>query len=139
MSTYKGDSTNRSVPGVSSLPNGPGSLSVNVTAVAGGTRTVIFEIQPAGDRLNMWNFLPTVVIDSTGIDNLGHFSNGWPYGTSGASSIAASRVVTWIDWAYSSDRTNMRAFAVHIENNDSSSHTYYIYVKAYTNSSVTGA
>lgn len=136
MTTYKGDNTNRSIPGVSSTPQGATALLSTGTITAGTANTFNFIINPVSHLLTLWDFLFTVVVDNnTALDSSGQFVNIFPNGSGLTSAQRLANVTNWVDWAQSSDRTNTRWFKIHIENNDISAHTYYVYCKAYTYSS----
>lgn len=137
--TFKGDSTNRSVPGIASIPGGPGVAFGSIMLTAGQALTGLFAFVPAGDKLSLWNILFSVVIDdNTTLTANGQFNNLFPEGGGLTAGQRNCRVYNWIDWATSNDSRNQREIKIRIENDDTSTHTYYLYVKAYTYSSTTG-
>lgn len=110
---------------VQAVPSAGYLLGSN-TIAAGDRGGFIVTGTPANSTLTLWNDLFTVSIDSS--DTVGY---GFPGGGLLTPSQRLVRFWHWIDWATSSDITNMRKFYFEIENLDSSSHTYYLSWRAY--------
>jgi hypothetical protein len=93
-----------------------------------------FVILPSNQTLTIWNFAVTLYVDPTfdpvtGIpDNAHALGGGSSTLTYGQRNCAADR---YMDWAESNDSNNLRAFKVRVINFDSSSHSYYIAIRAY--------
>jgi hypothetical protein len=136
MTTWKKDNRDRSIPGISSIPTGPSALMATSTIAAGDSTQFVVTIFPQSKRLSKWDFLFSVVIDDnvTIIDGLP--ANLFADGASLTNGQLAMRLTPgWTDWAESSDTTNTRVHKLLIKNEDTVSHTYYVYFKAYTDSS----
>lgn len=126
--------------GVTSVPKGVNDVvSGSITIAANTTRTFIVTITPADQNLNLWNFLFSVVVDDISRDSDGNYNYIFPEGPLLSDAQRNMRIIHWIDWAKSSDLTNIRVHKIRIENDDSSSHTYYLYYKAYTFATNTGS
>lgn len=96
-----------------------------VTTAAGLGANFNITVTPGSPILTLWNYLFTVYVDV--LDAAHEFPNG-------ASLTADQRKLTimnWIDWANSSDITNIRLFKIRVRNDDSVSHDYYIKFKIY--------
>lgn len=101
------------------VTNGP------VTTSPGLGANFTITVTPGSPILTLWNYLFTIYVDV--LDSAHEFPNG-------ASLTADQRKLTimnWIDWANSSDITNIRVFKIRVRNDDSSSHDYYIKFKIY--------
>lgn len=124
---------------VQSIPDGNvvhviGPLNLTASGGAAFSGTFIWFVTPNSQILTLWNFLPSVYVDPTidpitGIPDVANLLGG-----STASLTAGQRNCTfspYIDWAESSDSTNMRAYKVRVVNFDSSSHAYYLAIRGY--------
>lgn len=108
-----------SAPSTGALFGGP------FTVAAGSATTVIIQITPFSGILTLWNYLYTVYVDGSATDD------AFP---SGINLTAAKRnviIMNWIDWADSSDTSNIRMFKIRIRNEDTASHDYYLRFRAY--------
>lgn len=136
MSTVANDITNRKPLGISSVPAGIDPvLEGNATVLAGNKVSFIVTTTPDSPVLSLWNFLYSIVIDSLVVDSSELYEYLYPNGSGWTQSSAAyknTRITDRVDWASSSDTTNKRNHVITIENNDSSSHIYYLFYKAYT-------
>lgn len=92
---------------------------------AGDAGTFVVTVFPASSTLTLWNFLFTVLVDGTTVND------AFPNGSNMTTAKRNMRLFNWIDWADSNDTTNVRVVKIRIENYDSSSHNYYIDFKAY--------
>lgn len=123
----RGDPAIRIPIGAVSYPATPNDVATTVSVVpANDARTITVTVTPPDKRLGIWNFLHSIFVDTDNIDYI--FS-------SGVSLTAAQRklvIQAWVDWALSSDQNNIRVYRVRIQNEDSSDHTCYFYVKSYT-------
>lgn len=103
--------------------------AASLTIAAGGAATFNITAIPGSQTLTLWNFLWTMYID--GLAD----ANQWPSNTAGTSTLSAAqrsiRAFAWIDWADSSDSTNVRVHKIRVENPDTASHTVTIKLKAY--------
>lgn len=131
---FNKDAGIRPILTIQSVPEGINDvLTGNTTIGAGAAITFVITIFPSGSRLSLWNHLFSVAIDTNDSDHI------FPAGASLSADQRKLRISQWIDWADSSDVSNIRVHKIRLENFDASSHTYYLYYKAYTFSSVGGS
>lgn len=133
---YQQDNIQRPILGVSSIPFGPDAATAVLTVAAGTMGTFIIRTIPDSDRLSLWNYLESIVVDSFALDSNGDFGYEYPVGTLLTNAQLKMSVSVWDSWALSSDLTNLRVKFITVQNNDTVSHTYYVLFKAYTFSSV---
>jgi len=95
------------------------------TIPANGATNVNVNFTPDDDTLTVWNFLWTLYIDVDDPDN------AWPSGASLTAGQLNIHVFSWVDWFSSSDSTNERTYKIRILNDDTSSHDYYLRIRAY--------
>src|SRR5882672_12098904 len=129
------DNTNRQTLGIITTPSGINAYFEGVFTIAStNTRTLICNIVPQSTQLSLWNFLFTVVVDDTITDSNGDFTYAVPYGSGFIFQDPKSNCIVqhWTDWGRSSDTNNQRYNMIKIQNNDTVSHTYYVFYKAYT-------
>ncbi len=110
------------------VPNGLGVLLAGpLTLLGGQSGTFNVTTTPSSQILTIWNFAFTVYVDNT--------TNAyqWPNGSSITVGSGNIFCVPWLDWADSSDTTNVRVFKVRISNEDPGAvtHSYYLRFKAY--------
>lgn len=103
-----------------------GTLGASITLGAGSVGSFVATITPADSTLTLWNFLFSIAIDAADFAN-----NLFPSGPSVTPAMRNMRLYNWIDWASSSDVSNTRVFNMRVENYDTSSHTYYLALRAY--------
>lgn len=141
----KQDSRIYGVQSVSTVPAGVGGWTeANVTLLAGAAVTFQVTTTPDSAVLALWNFLLSIYVDLPGSGGGGpnlltdlQYIFPAPVAASGVSSLltAAQRNLTlmqWLDWAQSSDLSNIRVHNIRIVNNDSGTHLYTLRYKAYT-------
>lgn len=105
------------------------------TVAAGSQITFSITATPFSSILTLWNFLSSLYIDTPA-------SAGSLYGGVNNTLTSGQKNLTredWWDWAESSDSSNVRVFKVRIKNNDSISHTYYLFWNTYFPSLSAGA
>lgn len=138
---WQKDKVFRQIVGVSSLPTGSNAVLVSHTSIPGNIWTVNFQVSPSNRTLSLWNFAASLVVDdNTTFDSTGQFANLWPTGSGITTEVGTSiRREDWFDWALSSDEDNERVYVLRIENLDTVDHTFYVYFKAYTQSSNPGS
>jgi hypothetical protein len=109
---------------------GVGSVLAASSTVASGN-LVQFSITctppSATQTLTLWNFAATLYVDTPAVatNEYGGISNTL---TTEQKNLIRE---DWFDWAESSDVTNTRVYKMRVKNNGASSHTYYLYFKAY--------
>lgn len=111
------------------IPESPLPLSVGpITIAAGSSLTLNVTNIPVADRLTLWNFAFTILVDSED-----DFDYQWPAGSALSLNARELFVFDWLDWADSSDTTNTRVYKIRIRNSDPSgtTHDYYVKFKAY--------
>ena len=131
--TFNTDASVRPILTIQSVPEGINDVTTGSTTIAAGSAaSFIATTYPSASRLSLWNFLFSIYVDT----NDDHYV--FPNGASLTSAQRNLRITQWLDWADSSDIDNVRVHKIRLENTDSSSHTYYLYYKGYTFSSVGG-
>jgi hypothetical protein len=134
------DINKRQFVGIGTIPVGPNAVtSASFSINANTTAFINVTTKPGNSALSLWNFLYSIVIDSTATNSSGEFLNLFPSGSGLTTGQLKTRLANWADWATSSDQLNTRVNVIQIANNDSVSHTYYFYFKSYTFATVTGA
>lgn len=129
-------------PAVSSVPGGQADvLSTGGYIVPSGFNLdFIVTTIPSSQSLSIWNFLFSLVIDSLQTDSDGYYQylfpdniNSFHASTSLLSSAQGKLTLQqWTDWSTSNDTNNVRNNIIRVTNNDSASHTYYLFFKGYT-------
>lgn len=109
---------------VEGVPSG-GAASGSATVTAGGLLSFTVTVTPLNQTLTVWNFAYTLLVDT---NSAGY---EYRYGSSLSAAQRKLRVQSRIDWASSSDATNVRVYIVEIENYDTSDHDIYLYIRAY--------
>lgn len=122
----------QSLPTADTVLGFPGGSTTYNTG-SGGILTINYAFTPNSSTLTLWNFLVSLYIDPTsfnagGIPDSAHL---YPTGGSLTNGMRTVKVESWIDWATSSDTTNIRRLIVNINNQDSVPHNYAIFIKAY--------
>lgn len=138
MSTVDGqwakDQIQRKTQGVTPIPAGSGVVLATRTIVANSVFSWQVTITPTNKALSIWNLAYDVLIDSSTDTTF-----AWPWGTSVTGTMAQKiDIISWMSYIKSDDNANKRIFIVTIRNNDSVSHTTYMYWKAYTMSTSIG-
>lgn len=134
MTDFLKDSGERPLLIVQSIPIGLNSwLEGNAVVTSGGTLTFNVTVFTGNSRLSLWNQLFSLRVDTNDNDHL------FPAGTSLTSEQRSIRISQWIDFAESSDISNIRVHKIRIENFGASSHTIYLLYKAYTFASASGS
>lgn len=113
---------------ITSSPSGSSPLSAGpFNLVAGSYITLSVTSTPASQVLTLWNFAFTIYIDGTDV------THQFPGGSALTSNSRESYIFNWLDWADSSDTTNIRVYKIRIRNSDPSlaAHDYYLSYKAY--------
>lgn len=117
----------------------------STTISAGSAATFLVTTIPVNSILGIWNWLFSIYVDVPGSGGGGgpnltaDLAYIFPDGTSLTAAQRNLTLMQWIDWAESSDTSNIRVHKIRLANNDSSSHTYTLRYKAYTNSDVAGS
>lgn len=135
----RNDNKIRQIQAVSSVPLGLGySRTTGITVGANNYIAIEVTTNPDSDRLSIWNWIYSVMIDTDSVNN------EWPNGSvvntgAGATDLAYLMDVSdHISYAQSNDRTNVRVHLIRIKNNDGSPHDIIFYYKAFTQAAVTG-
>lgn len=105
----------------------PGNLasSGGIVLPAGSQVSLNVVVTPDDPTLTLWDIYETVHIDT---DDASHrFADG----VSLTAAQLSMRFTSWWDYESSNDATGVRVRQVVIKNEDSNSHTYYYYVRAY--------
>lgn len=136
----RNDNKIRQIQAIASVPLGLNYVRVTgslVNVAASSFRSIAVTTTPDSDRLSIWNWLYTVMIDGDDVDHV------WPSGSAintgaGATDLAyLVDVADHIDFFRSNDRSNIRTHLIRIKNNDTNPHTITFYYKAYTQAGVT--
>jgi len=119
---------------VATIPAAENQYTASSQSVsAGGKGGFIITTTPTDENLGLWNFLFSVYCD---VEDAAHIL---PNGSSLTTAQKNCDVEIYTDWARSGDALNRRANIIKINNNDSSSHTYYLAMKAYTLATIAGS
>lgn len=110
---------------VAPLPTSGALFAGPVTVASGSSVTFTVTFTPDSQTLTIWNVLFSLYVDADATANL------FPSGSALTSAQRNLRVAGWFDWSSSSDSTNMRAYKIHVRNEDAASHDYYIRIRAY--------
>lgn len=120
---------------VESVPSGADDVTTASSVIALSS-VGVFAITniPDSDALNLWNFLWTINID---VDSDDH---RWPDGAAlDTFTLEHVNISSRVDWASSSDLSNIRRELISVINSDPTSpHTAYLKYKAYTFVGVAG-
>lgn len=121
---------------IGSIPANQFATGLTVTLLAGAAYAWKMNFTSNSNILSLWNFAVTMAVDdNTTVDSNGHLAYQWPMGSSLSSVVQATvSMSSFLDWKQSFDLTNRRTFVVWMVNNDSVSHTLYMYAKGYTQS-----
>lgn len=133
MTEFTRDAGQRPILTVQSVPLGFDWLQGSTSLASNAAATFNVTITPADSRLSLWNYLISVRVDVDDDDHL------FPSGDALTSEQRALRLYNWIDFAESSDLSNMRKYKIRLENSGAETHTYYLLFKAYSFAAVTGA
>lgn len=111
---------------VTDLPENGLPVSVGpVTIAASSTLTITITNTPTYTGFTIWNFLLSVFVDTYDYDYR------WPSGSSLTSGQRSMNLFSWCDDEESLNLTGVRVFKIHIRNNDTVSHDYYVNYRAY--------
>lgn len=135
MSTISYDNKERPLLAVQSIPLNPFEYVEATTPSinAGAQVTINVTTTPASNILTLWNHLFSIRVDTNDDEHL------FPDGDSLSGGQANAQLAQWIDYASSSDESNIRVHKIAIRNNDSVAHVYHILYKAYVIASVSGS
>lgn len=127
MTEFLRDSGVRPLLVVQSVPVGLYGWTEGSASVPAGSR-VIFTVTtyPGDSRLSLWDQLFSVRVDTNDNDHL------WPGGASLTSDQRQLSIDNWIDFASSSDISNVRVHKIIITNSGVADKTVYLLYKAYT-------